>query len=372
MSKSTPDDSDSRHEHNGLGSSHSAFKPSKYQTAFAGAMAGLISRLVIAPLDIVKIRLQLQIHPFAEPQSASAAKTYNGVFSIIRTIIRDEGLTGFWKGNISAELMYVGYGSIQFGAYATLHKYLLEKGSDTRSSGKECRGNPSTVKVKEKGIIGVESFIAGAVSGGTATIFTYPFDLLRTRFAAQGNDRVYISIVNSIKSIHRDEGLKGFFRGSSAALAQIVPNMGFFFACYETLQPFISSLSFFAQKCDRNPHSQSTSKSTLAQLSPFSTADALAGSLASIFAKTLVFPLDTVRKRLQVQGPTRTRYVQGERMPEYVGVYRTIGRIVKDQGFLRLYRGLGVTLIKAAPASAVTMWVYEGVLREMGKIEERN
>lgn len=102
---------------------------------------------------------------------------------------------------------------------------------------------------------------------------------------------------------------------------------------------------------------------------PFGTGDAGAGVVASVIAKTGVFPLDLVRKRLQVQGPTRSRYIHTN-IPVYEGVWRTMRAIVATEGPKGLYRGLTVSLIKAAPASAVTMWTYEnvlGFLREMDR-----
>lgn len=94
------------------------------------------------------------------------------------------------------------------------------------------------------------------------------------------------------------------------------------------------------------------------------TGDAAAGVVASVLAKTGVFPLDLVRKRLQVQGPTRTRYVH-RNIPEYTGVIQSMAAIVRTQGVRGLYRGLTVSLIKAAPASAVTMWTYERALKAL-------
>lgn len=101
---------------------------------------------------------------------------------------------------------------------------------------------------------------------------------------------------------------------------------------------------------------------------PFGSGDAAAGVVASVFAKTGVFPLDLVRKRLQVQGPTRERYVH-RNIPEYKGVMRTIGLILRTQGVRGLYRGLMVSLVKAAPASAVTMWSYERALKLLMEAE---
>ncbi|KAI5296662.1 mitochondrial thiamine pyrophosphate transporter [Ascosphaera acerosa] len=346
---------------------HPSVPASKYETAFAGGIAGLVSRFVIAPLDVVKIRLQLQTHAALPTQeSRQLAGGYNSrVWHTVRSLVREEGVRSLWKGNLSAELMYVGYGTVQFGTYATLHQFLADKlGKDAILS-----NNDGTIaaRARRTGVKGIESFLAGAVSGGVATLSTYPFDLLRTRFAAQGTRKVYHSLLSAFRTIHRDEGLSGFFRGSCAAVAQISLNMGTFFSCYEIARPLVSQLPGLAFKTV--PRAAHTEQEELKGWSPFSSADALAGSIASITAKTLVFPLDTVRKRLQVQGPTRTRYVPGDKMPEYAGVVRTAAKIVREQGVRQLYQGLGITLVKAAPASAVTMWVYEGVLREVRGLE---
>lgn len=234
----------------------------------------------------------------------------------------EPNLQAFWKGNISAELLYISYGAAQFSAYRFANQCL--KPLDLPN--------------------GAEAFISGAVAGASATTLTYPLDLLRTRFAAQGPDRIYASLRGSIRDIWRDEGVRGFFQGLGAGVAQVVPYMGLFFSAYETLRPLLATLSL-----------------------PFGSGDATAGVLASVMAKTGVFPLDLIRKRLQVQGPTLTRYAGGK-IPVYgKGIWRTGRSIVKREGWRGLYRGLSVGLVKSAPASAITMWTYEralGVMKE--------
>ncbi|KAI1369345.1 mitochondrial dicarboxylate carrier protein [Xylaria arbuscula] len=303
---------------------------SRLQVVAAGATAGLVSRFVIAPLDVVKIRLQLQSHSLSDPQSHAGplrdgSPIYKGTLRTLRHIVRHEGITGLWKGNVPAELMYVSYAAVQFTAYRSttmlLHRVFGE-------DNKEQHRLPQAA----------ESFISGAAAGAAATATTYPLDLLRTRFAAQGNDRVYTSLWRAIREIQRDEGVKGFFRGLSPGLAQIVPLMGIFFAIYESARLPLGQLDL-----------------------PWGSGDATAGVLASVVAKTGVFPLDLVRKRIQVQGPTRSRYVH-RNIPEYAGTVRTIKQILKQERIRGLYRGLTVSLMKAAPASAVTMWTYERTL----------
>jgi solute carrier family 25 (mitochondrial thiamine pyrophosphate transporter), member 19 len=249
----------------------------------------------------------------------------------MRQILVHEGVTGLWKGNIPAELMYVSYSAVQFTTYRTTTLLLDRLFGPTKPLSKT-----------------TESFLAGATAGAAATVATYPLDLLRTRFAAQGNDRIYTSLLRAVGDIRRDEGFRGFFRGLAPALTQIMPYMGIFFATYEGLRGPLASLDL-----------------------PLGGGDAAAGVVASVVAKTAVFPLDLVRKRIQVQGPTRRRYVH-KNIPEYTGgAAGALRTIVKTEGFRGLYRGLTVSLLKAAPASAVTMWTYERTLHFLASIESK-
>lgn len=196
---------------------------------------------------------------------------------------------------------------------------------------------------------GANSFISGATAGTIATTSTYPLDLLRTRFAAAGRVKVYPSLLAGVRYIYQDEGPKGFFRGLGAANLQIVPYMGLFFTGYETLKPILSESHLPLEK--------------------LGSADGTAGVLASILAKTAVYPLDTVRKRLQVQCPSRAKYVH-QNIPEYrTGAIGTIKAILAKEGVRGLYRGLTVALLKAAPTSAVTLWTYERVMASLKYFE---
>jgi solute carrier family 25 (mitochondrial thiamine pyrophosphate transporter), member 19 len=289
---------------------------------------------VIAPLDVVKIRLQLQSHSLSDPLShaelVQGAPIYKGTIPTMRHILRHEGITGLWKGNVPAELLYVCYAAVQFTTYRSVTQLIHTTFGEGRI--------PHSA----------ESFIAGASAGAVGTAVTYPLDLLRTRFAAQGNERIYTSLRSAIRDIHRDEGWRGLFRGLSPAVGQIVPYMGAFFTIYERLRLSIGHLNL-----------------------PWGGGEATAGVLASVLSKTAVFPLDLVRKRIQVQGPTRMRYIH-KNIPEYKGTFRAISSIIRTEGVRGLYRGLTVSLIKAAPGSAVTVWTYDRVLHLLMSMESQS
>lgn len=293
----------------------------------------MLRSFVIAPLDVIKIRLQLQVHSLSDPLSTRSVQgpTYKGTIGTFRTIVRDEGFTGLWKGNVPAELMYLCYGGVQFSTYkytATLLETL-----------------PWPYELPGSAV----SFISGATAGACATTATYPLDLLRTRFAAQGPERVYTSLGASLRHIAKHEGPTGFFRGLGAGVSQIVPYMGLFFASYESLKPIMA---------------------TSALALPFGGSDAAAGIIASVCAKTAVYPLDTTRKRLQVQGPMRSKFVH-RNIPMYSGVISTLVTISRREGMRGLYRGLTVSLLKAAPAASVTMWTYERAMAGLMLLEDK-
>ncbi|GAB7352769.1 hypothetical protein MBLNU459_g3117t2 [Dothideomycetes sp. NU459] len=291
---------------------------SRSQVVIAGAVAGLVSRFCIAPLDVIKIRLQLQTHslsdPLSHPPLSHRGPVYKGTLSTFKTILREEGLTGLWKGNVPAEYLYLTYGAIQFLSY--------------RSATQALNAVPEEYRLPGGGV----SFVAGALAGTAATTVTYPLDLLP-----------------SIRDITRYEGPTGFFRGLGAGIGQIVPYMGLFFTFYESLKPVLDGVTL--------------------PLESLGSGNAIAGICASIMSKTAVFPLDTVRKRLQVQGPTRAKYIH-RNIPAYeAGVFETLRAIIAREGTRGLYRGLSVSLIKAAPASAVTMWTYERTISGLRKVE---
>ena len=75
------------------------YKGTRTQVVGAGAVAGLVSRFCIAPLDVLKIRLQLQYHSLSEPliTPPSRVRQPAGVLDVAKGIWKHEGITGFWR-----------------------------------------------------------------------------------------------------------------------------------------------------------------------------------------------------------------------------------------------------------------------------------
>ncbi|KAF9156657.1 mitochondrial thiamine pyrophosphate transporter [Linnemannia schmuckeri] len=392
---------------------------SKTETVLCGASAGVVSRFVIAPLDVVKIRLQMQTQRKdlstllkrkggssgieSVASAASRQPRYKGMFSGMALIVREEGIRGLWKGNMAAEYLYLTYSGIQFLVYQQT-KVFLKKSADmsaqkavaVKSIGSSSTSTtagtvtgtvvaaPLSAFSTVAGSSAVQSFVAGANAGIVATACTYPFDLLRTRFAIQRDVKVYTGIIQACGHIYRADGIPGFYRGMSPALIQVVPYMGIMFGSYDSLKHLASWLkkkasvesSYSKRTITASPGSVATASEkerpvkTVGQFL-LGIEDLLCGALSGVISKTGVYPLDMVRKRLQIQGSEQqksmaTSSVSGtasgskavavDKLP--TTVWRCVVHIAQREGYLALYKGLLPGLLKAAPASAVTFLVF--------------
>ncbi|KAI7903710.1 mitochondrial carrier domain-containing protein [Cokeromyces recurvatus] len=281
----------------------------------------MLCRFAISPLDVIKIRLQVQSEPYNLKHifAHRANVKYSGINQAFKTIIKEEGIKGLFKGNVAAEWLYVTYGASQLYAYYHLDSFL--------------KNISPTVK----------PFISGMFAGSFATAATYPFDLLRTRFAMQGMNKVYDSIPHAISDIYEKEGMRGFYRGLGSSITQIMPYMGLMFFSYEGLCSTVQHLQ-------RNQIISENHKRTN---------DMICGSLAGIISKTGVFPLDVIRKRLQVQGPHLSEYVVST-IPTYSSsVWECMKKIINTEGVLGLYKGIVPGLLKAGPSGAVYFLMFE-------------
>ncbi|KAG0209981.1 mitochondrial thiamine pyrophosphate transporter [Mortierella sp. GBA30] len=393
---------------------------SKAETVFCGSTAGVVSRFVIAPLDVVKIRLQLQtqrkdlpnvlrrkegsqglsidVKQRMDTSAANASRTtttlqpkYRGMFSGIATIAREEGIRGLWKGNMAAEYLYLTYGGMQFLIYQQTKSFLSRTADLSAQQARTLYLTGGSAYVAHvfmavTGSSAVQSFISGATAGIMATACTYPFDLLRTRFAIQRDVKVYTGVPQAFGHIFRRDGIRGFYRGMTPALIQVIPYMGIMFGSYDSLKQLASWLKARANTESSIPTSVTSpaSKMTFSSTSDpppmlktvgqflLGLEDMLCGAMAGLISKTAIYPLDMVRKRLQIQGSeqqmvnlgvytstsTSTAAVKSSMEALPTNVWSCMTHIVRREGYLALYKGLLPGLLKAAPASAVTFFVF--------------
>ncbi|XP_062230483.1 mitochondrial thiamine diphosphate carrier 2-like isoform X3 [Phragmites australis] len=242
---------------------------------------------------------------------------------------------GFWRGNVPALLMYMPYTAIQF---TVLHKLKTFASGSSRTED-HLHLSPYL------------SYVSGALAGCAATIGSYPFDLLRTILASQGEPKVYPNMRSAFLDIIRTRGVQGLYSGLSPTLVEIIPYAGLQFGSYDTFKRSMMTWN-------RYKYSHLNSSSEDESVSSFQLF--LCGFAAGTFSKAVCHPLDVVKKRFQIEGLKRhPRYGAPVDSSTYKGMYHALKEIVAKEGFGGLYKGLFPSLVKSAPAGAVTFVAYE-------------
>ncbi|KAL4642910.1 hypothetical protein ACB092_02G053500 [Castanea dentata] len=307
--------------------------------ATAGAIAGGISRTVTSPLDVIKIRFQVQLEPTSSwpllRSNLSGTSKYTGMFQATKDILREEGLPGFWRGNVPALLMVMPYTAIQF---TVLHK-LKTFASGSSKSKDHIQLSPYL------------SYVSGALAGCAATVGSYPFDLLRTILASQGEPKVYPTMRSAFVDIVRARGFRGLYAGLSPTLVEIIPYAGLQFGTFDTFKRW--TLAWNRIRASNSGLNDTEDGITSFQL-------LLCGLAAGTCAKLVCHPLDVVKKRFQVEGlPRHPRYGARVEHRAYKNMFHALRQILQMEGWAGLYKGIVPSTVKAAPAAAVTFVAYE-------------
>jgi len=290
----------------------------------AGAVSGVLTRFSCQPLDVLKIRFQLQ----QEPVSRAAGSKYRGVLQALSQIVRDEGPTALFKGMVPAQWLSVVYGAVQFATFEGLTRKLQRLTADpSRESG-----------------VGLH-FVTGAVAGVAASAASLPLDVVRTRLVVQSEPKYYTGMMSAMRSMLRQEGVRSFYKGGVPTMLQTAP--------YTSLQ--FGAYTAFSQLVDRWH---------LWQERP-STKALVCGVLAGLAAKTAVYPLDVVKKRLQVQGFQQHRVGFGAATPAYRGLLDCLWQMARNEGLRGVYKGLAPATLKAMATTGLHFTFYELVVRLM-------
>mmetsp|Transcript_23350 Transcript_23350/g.30286 ORF Transcript_23350/g.30286 Transcript_23350/m.30286 type:complete len:400 (-) Transcript_23350:883-2082(-) len=150
---------------------------------------------------------------------------------------------------------------------------------------------------------------------------------LRRNFGSRTRSQGVGATLNTLTYIARTEGARGLYAGIGPTLVMAVPNTALYFAAYDELRSHFDSFL------------------------PKSLAPGIAGASARIVAATAVAPFELARTQLQALSP--------ERRFTYIN---ELSKLIRTQGiFTSLFRGLGPTLWRDVPFSAIYWGTYDSV-----------
>lgn len=192
----------------------------------AGFSAGIVGNTLTSPIWMVRTRMQLLI------DTAAGQRQYAGYGDAIKTIFKEEGIGGFYKG-ISASYWGCAEGALQFVIYEKVKSRLITRQNKQRSQ---------DGLVPSQELSNVQYFWAAACSKCIAAVATYPHEVARTRMREQAQAGVFKyqkGMWETLGVMASEEGFKSLYSGMGVHLCKVVPNSALMFLTYEVVRGYL-------------------------------------------------------------------------------------------------------------------------------------
>ncbi|KAF1931635.1 mitochondrial carrier [Didymella exigua CBS 183.55] len=285
----------------------------------AGGVGGVFAVVVGHPFDLVKVRMQ-----------TAEKGVYTGAMDVLRKGIAREGLVRGLYAGVSAPLVGVTpMFAVSFWGY---------------DLGKQLVTSVSTVENGQFSVAQISA--AGFFSAIPQTIITAPFERVKVLLQIQGQKTLapgekhrYNGGVDVVRQLYKEGGIRSVYRGSAMTLARDGPGSAFYFATYETVKRNLTP---------RDPVSGRPGELSMPAVMA-------AGGAAGIAMWIPVFPIDTIKSRLQ----------SAEGRPTISG---TIKGIYANGGYKAFFPGIGPAMARAVPANAATFAGVELAQKAMRKM----
>ncbi|KAH3682761.1 hypothetical protein WICPIJ_006275 [Wickerhamomyces pijperi] len=259
----------------------------------AGAVGGIASVLTGHPFDLVKVRLQ--------------SGHYSSMSAAVKSILSTSGPLGFYRGVVPPLVGVTPMFAVSFWGYDVgknlVSSYYKGQESSTFSIG--------------------QISAAGFFSAIPTTLVAAPMERIKIvlQMHKEGEAK---SMMTAVKEILASGGVRSLFKGSVATLARDGPGSALYFATYEIAKKELTKLT----------------NAEDGKLSLF--AVSTAGGLAGMSMWLVVFPVDTVKTRLQ------------NTVGESITMKQAVQSIYKKGGMASFFPGLGPALLRSFPANAAT------------------
>ncbi|KAI1399805.1 mitochondrial carrier domain-containing protein [Hypoxylon fuscum] len=295
---------------------------SQIRSLAAGGFGGVCAVVVGHPFDLVKVRLQ-----------TADKGVYSSAIDVVRKSVARDGLRRGLYAGVSAPLVGVTpMFAVSFWGF-DLGKQLVTSFSA-----------PSSVPGAPLSIGQITA--AGAFSAVPMTVITAPFERVKVILQVQGQrlqpgqEPKYKGGLDVVRQLYQEGGVRSVFRGSAATLARDMPGSAAYFAAYEYIKRRLTP---------KDPVT-GLPKGDLSL-----SAITVAGGAAGIAMWIPVFPVDTVKSRLQT--------AEGN-----VSIGGVIRELYGKGGVKAFFPGFGPALARAVPANAATFLGVELAHQAMRKM----
>lgn len=273
-----------------------------WQTVVAGGCGGVASRTLTAPLEKVKL-------------AAQTGRTHaHGMFSELSYILRSQGFRGLFAGNLMNCARVFPTAGIACTCYLNFLSF-----------------TPADAEVDP--MEPVYRLVCGGAAAFIANTITYPMDIIRVRMTVSEKKMKSLS---ALQDIYSKGGVTNFYRGLKPTHFAVVPFIAFQNASIDFMRDYAIGKGIQVN----------------------SLLLAAVGGGAGIVAQTFVYPLDVLRRRMQL---TNSSSHQANKEVLSDQMWIAARQIVRAEGFRSLFAGILPTYIKTVPAIAVVSTVTGGL-----------
>ncbi|CAI4230960.1 unnamed protein product [Auanema sp. JU1783] len=273
----------------------------------AGASAAVVAKTVIAPVERVKLILQLQ-----NAQTTLDVKhRYKGMLDCFIRVPKEQGFFSFWRGNWVNILRACGQESLGFAFKDLFKKWSLDGVDATNNQTRFLVGN----------------LLAGGGAGVATFMFIYPLDFVRTRLAIDlgkdKKDREFKGMFDCMRKIVRHDGFFGLYKGLLPSLQYIFMYRGSYYGLFDTAHPYFS-----------------TEDGVLSFWRAFAV-----GQVVTLISAMISYPWDTVRRRIMMTA--------GKKQNKPFGTIACAKNIWVNEGWKAFYHGAMVNAMRGTGAALV-------------------
>ncbi|KAG5535202.1 hypothetical protein RHGRI_023104 [Rhododendron griersonianum] len=292
------------------------------KTKFYVVGAGIFTGVTVAlyPVSLVKTRLQV----------ASNDAVERNAFSLIRGILRTDGITGLYRG----------FGTVITGAIPA--RIIFLTALETTKVAAFRLVEP--FKLSEPTQAALANGIAGMAASLCSQAVFVPIDVVSQRLMVQGysGHATYNGGLDVVRKVLKADGVRGLYRGFGLSVMTYSPSSAVWWASYGSSQRFI--WSFLGHDSVHEKPAPNTWTIVGVQ--------AAGGILAGATASCITTPLDTIKTRLQVMGHEKRHTVR-----------QVVKGLVVDDGWKGLYRGLGPRFFSMSAWGTSMILAYEYLKR---------
>lgn len=264
----------------------------RFQASF---LASGLAEVLTTPIDVVKVRLQVQRSNTGIVRSPGA--TYTGMIDAFIKISKHEGPTGLFKGLVPSLLRQTSYTSLSMVLYEPIRNTFSSFSSDPSNPGFFLR------------------LLAGGTAGGIGIAVMNPTEVVKTKM--QANQLRKLTMREVIMEVWKKEGVLGFWSGVKPNVVRTFLVNAAELGTYDQAKHFLSQFALFP------PGSLALHVS--------------ASSFAGLCSALTSTPADVIKTRLMNQAGTTH---------DYNGILHAMVEIPRREGFLSLYKGLGPILVR--------------------------